>query len=125
MAKHMMIVVSNAVPGKEEEFHDWYSNRHIHDVVDKLDGFVAAQRFELSATQVDGEDPPNQRFLAVYEVDDDQLAQAQQAIAWQREEREQALSEGRDPLLDVSPAIAEHHSWFFTALTEQYRGEDA
>ncbi len=122
MAKHLMIVFSNAVPGREDEFHDWYSNRHIRDVVDKLDGFATAQRFELSDTQIEGEQMPPQRYMAIYEVDDDQLAEAQRAIAYQREEREQALSEGREPLLDVSAAIAEHNSWFFTAITDQYRG---
>lgn len=123
MTTHLMIVFSNAVPGREDEFHDWYSNRHMRDVVDKLDGFVTAQRFELSDSQIEGEQMPPQRYIAIYEVDDDQLAEAQRAIAYQREEREQALAEGREPLLDVSAAIAEHNSWFFTAITDRYGGE--
>lgn len=123
MTTHLMIVFSDAVPGREDEFHDWYSNRHMRDVVDKLDGFATAQRFELSDSQIEGEQMPPQRYIAIYEVDDDQLAEAQRAIAYQREEREQALAEGREPLLDVSAAIAEHNSWFFTAITDRYGGE--
>ena len=44
MAKYLLISLSNAVEGKEDEFNDWYTNRHMLDLL-AVDGFVAAQRF--------------------------------------------------------------------------------
>ena len=41
--KNLLLVLSNAVEGKEDEFNDWYSNVHLHDGV-KVPGFVAAVR---------------------------------------------------------------------------------
>src|SRR3546814_16340103 len=40
----LYIVLTNATPGDDEQFNDWYTNTHIPDVL-ALPGFVAAQRF--------------------------------------------------------------------------------
>lgn len=40
------IVLTNATPGDDAEFNDWYSGTHIPDVL-AIPGFVAAQRFRL------------------------------------------------------------------------------
>ena len=47
MAKYKFIVFSKPVAGKEEEYNDWYQNRHLGEVV-QTPGFVAAQRFSLA-----------------------------------------------------------------------------
>ena len=47
MASHLMVVLSNAKPGQEDEFNRWYSQVHVLDTINKLDGFLSAQRFEL------------------------------------------------------------------------------
>ncbi len=47
MPQHVMLVLSNAKDGREAEFNDWY-DAHMRDTIDKLDGFAAAQRFELA-----------------------------------------------------------------------------
>ena len=33
MAKHVFVVLTNATPGKDEAFNDWYTNQHIPDVL--------------------------------------------------------------------------------------------
>jgi hypothetical protein len=73
MARHVLIVLSNAVAGRDEEFNDWYSNRHLRDVL-SVEGFVAAQRFRLSDEQLRPDEPPPHRYLAVYEIDAPDLA---------------------------------------------------
>ena len=102
---HLMLVLSNARPGREEEFNAWYSDVHVPDTVNKLDGVVSGRRF-LRQDVEGGPDHPY-RYLAVYEIPDDQLEVAQQQFLMQRAERTEALSAGREPLLPVSGSTAE------------------
>jgi hypothetical protein len=118
---HLMVVMSNAVPGREDEFNDWYTNEHVVDAVEKLPGFVAAQRYELSPTQFE---PTQYRYLAIYRIPGDRLEEAQSSILFQRAERPVAISEGRRPLLTVSDAMDEPHlCWYFSPITDEMRSE--
>jgi hypothetical protein len=49
MKKYTMLVLTNAKPGRDADFNEWYTERHVHDVV-KVPGFVSAQRFQLAET---------------------------------------------------------------------------
>lgn len=64
MAKHILVVLSNPVEGKEDEYNDWYTNQHLGDVC-AAPGFVAARRFKV----VDGES--DHKYLAIYEMESD------------------------------------------------------
>jgi hypothetical protein len=66
MPRFSMLVSTNPVPGKEEEYNRWYDGRHLPDVL-RLDGFVAAQRFRLADAEP-AQDAPH-RYLAIYEVE--------------------------------------------------------
>jgi hypothetical protein len=68
MAKYTLVVETSARPGRDDDFNDWYDNRHIPDVLD-VPGIVAAQRFVLHGSFI-GENPVN-RYLALYELDTD------------------------------------------------------
>jgi len=59
------MVLSSPVDGQDEPFNDWYSGRHIHDVL-KVPGYVSAQRFRV----VQGPEGPvlPWRYLAIYEI---------------------------------------------------------
>ena len=67
MADIMFVVRTNPTDGRHQEFNDWYTNRHIVDVV-PIDGFIAAQRFTIT----DEAQRTAQRYgyLAFYETDD-------------------------------------------------------
>lgn len=124
MADHLMVVLSNARPGLEDEFNDWYTNVHIVEVVDRLDGFEAAQRFELSDGQVEEGAP--YRYLALYWIPEDKLADAQEAIRHQRRERAEALAAGREPLISKADVFDGHnHTWFYSKISERYTGKVA
>ena len=69
MAKHMLLVFTNAADGKDDEFNRWYNEVHLVDVL-AVDGFVAAQRFALK--DMSGSASPH-RYLAIYEVETDDI----------------------------------------------------
>jgi len=65
MARHVVVVLSEPVAGREAEFDDWYENTHIDEVL-ATTGWTSGQRFVLSAEK--GAKCPL-RHLAVYEVE--------------------------------------------------------
>ena len=86
MAKHIVLVLTNPVEGREEEFNDWYDNTHLAEVLESA-GFVAAQRFRLADVQVGGHPNPRHRYLAIYEVETDDLAALKEQAQASRKER--------------------------------------
>lgn len=105
MEKHVFVVFTMPEEDREEEYNDWYTNVHLPDLL-AIDGFVAAQRFELSPL-----DPPqNGRYpyLALYEVEGD-LDEARAALAKARER------------MHITGAINpdDAHTTWYTAITER------
>lgn len=121
MTKHLMVVLTDAVEGREDEYNDWYTNRHVPDVLG-VDGFVSGQRFRLDAPRPGlGELPPH-RYLSLFEIEDGRLDEAQQALAASLEERSEAAAAGREPLMSVSTALAGPRAVYWaTAITDQVR----
>lgn len=68
MAKYTLVVLTNAVEGKEDEFNQWYSEKHLDDVL-SIPGFVAAQRHKIVGEPVAAN--PLWRYFATYELDTD------------------------------------------------------
>ena len=100
---HLMVVLSNSKAGLEDEFNDWYSRVHIFDTVNKLDGFIAGQRFVQA--DLDGAPTTGHRYLAIYEIPEDSLATAYESLLWGRADRAQAAKDGRAPAVPVSDAL--------------------
>lgn len=70
-----MIVESAPRPGVEEEaFHRWYSERHVPALL-SIPGFVSARRYRRRGDLRGGPDPAGRPFLAVYELEADDLAE--------------------------------------------------
>jgi phage/plasmid-associated DNA primase len=72
MARFSLVVYSNPVKGREQEYNDWYSNQHLSDLL-AIPGVVAARRFKLSGTQI-GEVAQTYQYLAIYDVEADDVA---------------------------------------------------
>jgi hypothetical protein len=77
-----LFVYTNPMPGRDAEFNEWYDTTHLPQVL-ALPMVVAAQRFRLSPTGVDGSAagspadtsaPLPHNYLAVYEVTGDPTA---------------------------------------------------
>jgi hypothetical protein len=119
MDKSYLIHFTNPAAGREDEYNDWYTNRHIHDIVG-LDSFAAAQRFRFAPANVAAESP--YRYLAIYEATGD-IAKAEADLAAAGAERKEALAAGREPAIPISPALGEGSmTLWFTAITERLAG---
>jgi hypothetical protein len=71
MATSVFLVHTEPVPGRDDEYNDWYTNRHIPDVL-SVPGFVAAQRFVISSAQRNPAAAETAlKYLAVYEIEGD------------------------------------------------------
>jgi hypothetical protein len=108
MARHTFVVFTNAVEGQEDEYNEWYNNRHLTDVL-AVEGFVAAQRFRLSEMNPPQEFP--HRYLALYEVESDDLDKVTLALSEAGDSGVMFISEA----LDRPDAIAK----YFTPITER------
>lgn len=75
MANHRLIVFTNPQEGREQEFRDWYVNTHLPEVAN-LDGVISGQFFTLATPVAEG----GHRHMAVYEIEEGRLSEAQQAL---------------------------------------------
>jgi hypothetical protein len=77
MRRHILVVLTNAVQGCDEQYNTWYDETHLADVL-QLDGFVAAHRYKLADAQMLGRGP--YEYLAIYEIESDDPQQALDAL---------------------------------------------
>ena len=69
MPRYKLVVMSSPQEGREAEYHDWYQNSHLQQVM-QLPGFLAGQRYRLSTALTEDETFP---FLAIYDVETDDI----------------------------------------------------
>lgn len=109
--EHVLIVFTNPEPGCDDEYNDWYTNRHLGDVL-KLDEFVAAQRFVLDEAPGSRSNPPT-RYLAIYELAEGVTSQ-QAAAAF--------IAARRDSELPTTESLGDSHAWYFKPISERKTG---
>jgi hypothetical protein len=110
MAKFTFLVLTNAVPGREEEFDRWYTEQHLPDVL-RVPGIMSAQRFRR-AVQPRGAAPQPWQYMALYECD---AAEAQVVTDGIRERI-------GTPEMPMSDALAEaRYTCYFEPITEVVR----
>lgn len=123
--KNLLLVFANAVEGREEEFNDWYSGRHITETLNIDENFISGQRFRLVDAQMtkDSADAPY-HYLAIYEVDDLEAADsALHSIA--RVERAEAVAAGRTPRHVMSSSMdPELRTWWYIPITDEFRSAE-
>jgi hypothetical protein len=65
---YQLLVFSNPVAGKEDEYNKWYDGQHLADVV-SIPGFVNGQRFIATEIQLRGGGAmPPRKYVVVYTV---------------------------------------------------------
>ncbi len=107
MGTSWLVVFTNPVEGREDEYNEWYTGRHLDDVLAAA-GFSAAQRFKWVPSKLSRHAPHN--YMAIYEIDDEH-----------REEAEKALLEaaGTDAM-PLSDAMDKRPvTWWFTSITDR------
>jgi hypothetical protein len=80
MAKFIFVVYSKPSEGREIEYNDWYSKKHLADLL-AIPGVISARRFKYSATQLPNTAAPTQPYLAIYEVDGPDIDAFQREMA--------------------------------------------
>jgi hypothetical protein len=66
MARYKFIVMANSKPGREEDYRQWYAQRHMPDVLD-VPGFVSCE--QLEHVGLDG----RWLFSNLYDIETDDL----------------------------------------------------
>jgi hypothetical protein len=117
MARAILVVQANpSNPEREDEFNRWYNETHLPDVL-RVEGYIAAQRFRVvdGVPLAEGLPPPSHRYLAVYELDTDDLEAASQRL------REQVLQGaiGISDSLDLQSVSVS----FYRPVTERLKSE--
>ena len=79
MGRYLFVVLANPKDGQENEFNDFYSNRHLADVLN-VPGIKTAERFVLTDPQRMSAPSPF-KYLAIYHVETDDLAAVASEIA--------------------------------------------
>jgi hypothetical protein len=99
MSKYKLIVFTDPVEGREDEYNDWYNNQHLSDVV-AVPGFGSAQRFKLKELR-DGQF--RHRYLAIYEIESDDYGKVMDALMSRAGTSAMLISEALDsPTADVA-----------------------
>ena len=70
VGKFVLVVPSSATKGRDDEYNDWYDNRHIHDLL-AIPGVKSGRRFVASAASPMA---PPANYLAMYEIESDDPA---------------------------------------------------
>lgn len=71
MTRFTMIALTNAKPGRDAEFLDWYDNIHLAQVLE-IPGFVTAQRG--TAAEIPGAGTPQWKYFGIYAIEADDPA---------------------------------------------------
>ena len=107
LERGLMMVFSNASsPEQVAEFNRWYDEIHLKEVLG-VPGVVAASRYELDDAQMmPGEDGFGRRFLAMYEIEAEDLETVRDLIRATSSDRTHSETLELDPL----PAMAIYRS---------------
>lgn len=70
MARYILTVATNPVPGREDDYNRWYDEVHLAEVL-AIDGFVSAERFVVDPAGQLGAPAP--RYLAIYGIESDDI----------------------------------------------------
>lgn len=71
MARFTMIALTNAKPGRDAEFVDWYDRIHLGEVL-TIPGIISAQRCTAAPIAAAGE--PSWRYVGFYTIEADDPA---------------------------------------------------
>lgn len=67
MRRFKLVVFSEPFEGREDEYNEWYTGRHLADIC-ALEGFTAAQRFKLHSVSMGTQ---LNKYMAIYDVETD------------------------------------------------------
>jgi hypothetical protein len=105
---YYQLVFSNPAEGQEDEYNKWYDEHHEPDVV-SAPGFVEAQRFVLSDTQLNKKEPLT-KYLVMFKIASDDVA------------ARFADFKRLAPTMPMSPAFGKSYGYTYKALEPMVDG---
>ena len=106
MGKVLLVVLTKPVAGREDEYNEWYSGRHLDDIL-RMEGFTAAQRFEFVPSELSDDAPFP--YLAIYEAEEGS-----------RERAEAALLSATKEQMPISKAMdRDNLKWWFASIGDR------
>jgi hypothetical protein len=80
MQRGILTVQTDAMPGHEREFNNWYDEKHVPEIL-ATEGFVLGRRFRAVPSPSDAERESGiSKYLAVYDVVSTDLVGSYQAL---------------------------------------------
>ena len=67
MASYLMVVLSSAKPGRDDEYSDWYENVHMREIC-AIPGIVSGHRYEADSASIS---KPDGTYLGIFEAEAD------------------------------------------------------
>lgn len=69
--KMKLVALTRPLPGREDEYHEWYNTKHLPELVNKF-GMAGAQRYKLAAKLMGSDE---NEYMAIYDIEaDDPMA---------------------------------------------------
>jgi hypothetical protein len=77
VSRYLMMVMTDPKPGRDDEYNHWYDEQHLDDLC-AINGILSAVRYEIANTS----EPqyPTHRWLALYEVETDDIDKLRENI---------------------------------------------
>jgi len=73
--KAIMVVESAPGEGREDEYNEWYSEKHIPQIL-RSPGFIRANRYRLSELPQAGTPTPKHPYVVIYHLEADDIGVA-------------------------------------------------
>lgn len=89
MQRYKLVALSSAKKGRESDYNDWYDKNHLPDML-KIPGFLSAERF-VSVF------PGPYSYVAIYEIETDDLDAAIAEINRRAFTDQMVISDAIDP----------------------------
>ncbi|MDB5988027.1 MAG: hypothetical protein JWR16_3080 [Nevskia sp.] len=94
MSNGQLLVFSNAKPGKEVEFNEWYDRQHVPDTLRLAPEIRSARRYSLNSVAA-APGIPDWQYVTLYELDAADVSAVMQRM-------NEAMGAGRIPMSDTA-----------------------
>ncbi len=92
MPSYKLVIMSNPVPDREDDYNDWYQNIHLGQLV-ALPGFKSARRYRRAGSLGEGETYP---YMAIYEIETDNIDSVLDGLRAAAESKQLTMSDALD-----------------------------
>jgi hypothetical protein len=77
MGRYVLLVQTDPVEGREDEYNRWYDNEHLDDMLN-AEGYLSCRRFKVVDSLASD---AAFRYLAIYEIESDDIARTAERAA--------------------------------------------